>query len=84
MQVSIKALEFSKVAFEFYYLLEKKAKDGTFKTVAHAKTGMVCFDYKNKKVIKPGTKDELIEFEELGKNGGIINLYEAIKLAEKL
>jgi hypothetical protein len=41
-------------------------------------------NYKNKKVIKPGTKDELIEFEELGKNGGIINLYEAIKLAEKL
>jgi subtilisin family serine protease len=40
-------------------------------------------NYKNKKVIKPGTKDELIEFEELGKNGGIINLYEAIKLAEK-
>lgn len=41
-------------------------------------------NYKNKKVIKPGTKDELIEFEELGKNGGILNLYEAIKMAEKL
>lgn len=39
--------------------------------------------YKSKKVIKPGTKDELVKFEKLGKNGGIVNLYEAIKLAEK-
>jgi len=38
--------------------------------------------YKNKKVIKPGTKDELIEFKELSKTGGIINLYEAIKMAQ--
>ncbi len=38
--------------------------------------------YKDKKVIKPGTKDELIEFKELSKTGGIINLYEAIKMAQ--
>ena len=38
--------------------------------------------YKNKKVIKPGTKDEMIEFNELSKTGGIVNLYEAIKMAE--
>jgi len=39
--------------------------------------------YKGQKVIKPGTKDELIKFEKLGKNGGIVNLYEAVKMAEK-
>lgn len=39
--------------------------------------------YKGKKVIKPGTKDELVKFETLGKNAGIVNLYEAIKMAEK-
>ncbi len=41
-------------------------------------------DFKKEKVIKPGTKDELVKFSELGKNGGIINLYEAIKMAEKM
>jgi subtilisin family serine protease len=40
-------------------------------------------DYKGKKVIKPGSKDELVKFETLGKNAGIINLYEAVKMAEK-
>jgi len=40
--------------------------------------------YKNKKVIKPGTKDEMIEFKELSKTGGIVNLYEAVKMAEKI
>lgn len=38
--------------------------------------------YKGKKVIKPGT-DELVPFEKLGKNAGLVNLYEAIKMAEK-
>lgn len=40
--------------------------------------------YKDKKVIKPGTKDEMIEFKELSKTGGIVNLYEAVKMAEKI
>jgi subtilisin family serine protease len=39
--------------------------------------------YKGKKVIKPGTKDEEIKFEKLGKNAGTINLYEAVKMADK-
>ncbi|WP_317897190.1 S8 family peptidase [Aurantibacillus circumpalustris] len=45
--------------------------------------------YKGKKVIKPGSvanenpSGELVKFEKLGKNGGIINLYEAVKMAEK-
>lgn len=39
--------------------------------------------YKGKKVIKPGTEDELIKFEKLGANAGVVNLYEAVKMAEK-
>lgn len=38
--------------------------------------------YKGKKVMQPGT-DKLVNFEKLGKNGGLIDLYEAVKLAEK-
>ncbi len=38
--------------------------------------------YKKTKVIKPGTNNELVKFSDLGKNGGIINLYEAVKMAE--
>lgn len=41
-------------------------------------------NYKDKKVIKPGTKDELIEFGELSKTGGIVNLYEAVKMAQTM
>lgn len=40
-------------------------------------------NYKSEKVIKPGTKDEEVKFEKLGKNGGIVNLYEAVLMAEK-
>jgi len=40
--------------------------------------------YKNKKVIKPGTKDNLIEFSELSKTGGIVNMYDAVKMAMKM
>jgi subtilisin family serine protease len=39
--------------------------------------------YKGQKVLKPGSKDELVKFEKLGKNAGIVSLYEAIKMAEK-
>lgn len=49
ISVSVKATEFSKVAFEVYYKLEK-IKDGKKILVAAAKTGMVCFDYTSKKI----------------------------------
>lgn len=39
-------------------------------------------EFKDSKVIKPGTKDELVEFEELTKTGGVVNLYEAVKMAQ--
>ena len=47
---SVTALEFSKVAFELYYKLEKNSGDKTI-LVAIAKTGMVCYDYGKKKIV---------------------------------
>jgi hypothetical protein len=38
--------------------------------------------YKGQKVVKPGS-EELVKFEKLGKNAGVLNLYEAVKMAEK-
>jgi len=36
------------------------------------------------KVVEPGTIDELVNFSKLSVSGGIINAYEAIKLAESM
>ncbi len=47
-------------------------------------TKTVRTKYKNKKVIKPGTNDNLIEFSELSKTGGIVNMYDAVKMAMKI
>ena len=33
-------------------------------------------------VIKPGTADEKVNFAKLSVSGGIVNAYEAVKLAE--
>ncbi len=45
-------------------------------------------NFKGKRVARPGTKpgdkDRYVKFEDLGKNAGIVNLYEAIKLADKM
>lgn len=38
----------------------------------------------NQKVIKPGTADEEIDFSQLSVSGGIVNAYNAFKLAEKV
>ncbi len=46
---SITAKGFSKVGFDIYYLLEKE-QAGKKITVAIAKTGMICYDYKQKKI----------------------------------
>ena len=46
---SVTATEFSKVAFEIYYKLEKET-EGKNIPVAFAKTGMVCFDYNTRKI----------------------------------
>ena len=39
-------------------------------------------EFKDRKVIKPGTKDEMIEFGDLSKTGGTINLYDALIMAQ--
>lgn len=51
---SIKALvgtgEFTGVAFDMYYQLQKETEGGTV-VVAIAKTGMVCYNYQQKKIV---------------------------------
>jgi acyl-CoA thioester hydrolase len=49
IKVSVTAGEFSKVAFDLFYKLEKETF-GKNILVAAAKTGMVCYDYALKKV----------------------------------
>jgi acyl-CoA thioester hydrolase len=51
---SVTASGFSKVSFDLYYKLEKilrLAQDDKKVLVAAAKTGMVCYDYSNKKMV---------------------------------
>lgn len=50
LKVSVQAGNFSKVAFSIYYKLEKESTGEENKIIAMAKTGMVCYDYKKKKV----------------------------------
>jgi acyl-CoA thioester hydrolase len=47
--VSVATGDFSKIAFDMYYKLEKANGDAK-QLVAVAKTGMVCYDYSKKKV----------------------------------
>ncbi|MBL7747340.1 MAG: thioesterase family protein [Chitinophagaceae bacterium] len=49
LTVSVTAGEFSKVGFDIFYKLEKQGVEKTI-LVAAAKTGMVCYDYKMKKI----------------------------------
>ncbi|MEO7524269.1 MAG: thioesterase family protein [Ferruginibacter sp.] len=48
--ITIAAAEISKVSFELFYLVETKRNEKTI-TVAKVKTGMVCYDYVNRKVM---------------------------------
>lgn len=58
---SVAAGEISKIAFELYYKLEKESA-GNRSLVAAAKTGMVCYDYDNKKVVAiPAAAKALLE-----------------------
>ena len=49
ISIVISAGEISKVSFELYYQLTTERNNQTI-LLAKAKTGMVCFDYQNKKV----------------------------------
>ena len=50
LQISISAGEISGSGFELFYLVETTREDKKL-VIAKAKTGMVCFDYKHKKVV---------------------------------
>jgi acyl-CoA thioester hydrolase len=50
VNVYMKAADFTRVGFDFYYRLSKTSNEKEI-TVATAKTGMVCFDYMNKKPV---------------------------------
>lgn len=47
---SVAAAEFSRVGFELYYKLEKKAEEKK-QSVAFARTTMICYDYSAKKIV---------------------------------
>lgn len=49
VQISVVADGFDKFGFDLFYLFEKKA-GAEKKTAAKIKTGMLCFDYANKKL----------------------------------
>ena len=50
LRASVAASDFSRVGFELYYKLEKQTGE-KWLPVAFARTAMVCFDYKAKKII---------------------------------
>lgn len=43
-----------------------------------------CIKYKGQKVSLPGSKEEKVDFSNLSQTGGIVNVYEALLLAEKM
>ncbi len=55
---SLAVSDISKVSFDVFYKLEKQSGDKR-ETVVFAKTGMICYDYKNKRPVK--IPDEAID-----------------------
>ena len=49
LTVRVAVTDFSRSTFDFIYKLDKE-ENGKIIEVAHAKTGMVCFDYEKRKV----------------------------------
>ena len=58
VKISVAATGFDRIGFDIFYLLEVE-NGGTFITAGKAKTGMMCFDYANKK--KANIPTEAIE-----------------------
>ena len=50
LRASVAAAEFSRVGFELYYRLEKRSGEKRV-PVAFARTGMICYDYTQKKIV---------------------------------
>jgi acyl-CoA thioesterase FadM len=51
IKVSVSPADFTRIGFDLYYKLEKET-DGKTIVVATAKTGMICYDYSLKKIVK--------------------------------
>lgn len=51
LKASVTAGEFSRVSFELFYKLEKITAEGKGMPVAFAKTGVVAYDYTQKKLV---------------------------------
>lgn len=49
--VSVAVGEITKISFELFYKLEKKSADGNQTTAALAKTGVICYNYDQKKIV---------------------------------
>ena len=49
LRIYVTVKDISKVSFTLYYKLEKESEEKII-PVAHAQTGMVCFDYERKKI----------------------------------
>lgn len=50
LEISMAIGEMSRIAFELYYIVET-FRNGEKILIAKAKTGMVCYDYENKKTV---------------------------------
>jgi acyl-CoA thioester hydrolase len=50
LHISVAVSDITKVSFDLLYLLETE-RDGQRLVIAKAKTGMICFDYKKRKVV---------------------------------
>lgn len=61
VKISVAAINFDRIGFDIFYLLEAE-KDGVAAIVGKAKTGMMCFDYANKKkAALPATAIEILQ-----------------------
>jgi acyl-CoA thioesterase FadM len=63
LEVYVTAANFSRAGFDLYYALKRQqTEQGKEVTIAIAKTGMVCYDYPNKKVVSvpEGIKELLL------------------------
>jgi acyl-CoA thioesterase FadM len=49
--ISVRPVDFSRVGFDLLYKIEKKSEEKLIVAVT-AKTGMTCFDYRLKKIVK--------------------------------
>jgi acyl-CoA thioesterase FadM len=62
LEIYVTAANFTRVKFDLYYALKRQTEQGKEVTIAIAKTGMICYDYPNKKVVSvpQGVKELLL------------------------